>query len=510
VLSPDGREVAFAVTNGGLRVVALEGGQSRPLVESVNSVWNWTSDGTVYFTEAAPSLVLGRVSASGGGSEAVESVTELLAGELAHGLITLLPGEKMGVLQVYHAITGEDAELWTIDLETGERAFLTAGSTPRYVATGHLLFGTPDGVLMAAPIDVGSAELTAPPVPVADGLTVGPLGNTNYALSANGTLIYAAGGGVGGQGGGILEPVWVTRSGVATPIDPGWLLGFGLESGLRVSPGGAQLAVTEVVDGNTDVWIKQLPDGPFERLTLDDVVETEPFWSTDGEFVTYVKNESENYDAWRRRADGTGVPQLLLDDERSLHQVRWSPDGEWMVFRAGLLLGPLGEHDIVGFRPGVDSAAVPLIASAEFAESDPALSPDGRWLAYSSNRTGRSEVYVSPFPNVDSGRVQVSRDGGQGPLWAHSGSELFFMDAERGLVAAEVETDPGFRVLQRVTLFTLGAEYGVRPAGVDFYDVAPDDQRFVMLRLAVQTEDGDSRFILVQNFFQVLEERVGN
>ncbi len=156
---------------------------------------------------------------------------------------------------------------------------------------------------------------------------------------------------------------------------------------------------------------------------------------------------------------------------------------------------------------------VALIASADFAEQDPALSPDGRWLAYTSDETGRNEIYVRPFPSVDSTRVRVSADGGYAPLWAHSGSELFFVDAEgTSLISAEVETDQGFRVLQRQTLFALetGSIVG---ASRDLYDITPDDQRFVMIRLALAPasgNDGGTRYILVQNFFEELRERVGN
>ena len=351
VLSPDGREVAFVLATGAVRVAALDGGQGRALVDQANSVWTWSSDGTVYFTQPVPPVVLARVPATGGGSEVVENFTDLLEGELAHALLSLLPGERMGVFQVYYALSGEDAELWTIDLDTGEREFLTAGNTPRYASSGHLFFGTAEGVLMAAPIDPGSAKFTEPPLPVADGLTLGPLGTVNYAVSQDGTLIYSVGGGGGGSG---IEAVWVARSGDAAPVDPGWQFSPGiLNFGMSLSPDGEQVALTNMVDGNEDVWIKRLPDGPFERLTFDDVAETDPAWSADGQYVMYVKEESLNYDVWRRRADGTGAPELLLDDERTLHQVQVGPEGEWLVFRAGLFLGPLGQRDIVGFRPGM-------------------------------------------------------------------------------------------------------------------------------------------------------------
>ena len=184
-----------------------------------------------------------------------------------------------------------------------------------------------------------------------------------------------------------------------------------------------------------------------------------------------------------------------------------------MVFRTGAVAGlsGTGQSDIVGFRPGVDSAVTPLVATPDFAEQDPALSPDGRWLAYTSNETGRNEVYVRPFPNVDSTRVRVSADGGYAPLWAHSGSELFFADRQGGsLIAAEVETDQEFRVLQRETLFALGAEFAVI-AGFDGYDIGPDDERFLMLRLSSGGDSGaGTRFILVENWFEELRQLFGN
>jgi hypothetical protein len=181
-----------------------------------------------------------------------------------------------------------------------------------------------------------------------------------------------------------------------------------------------------------------------------------------------------------------------------------------MIFRTASGPDPSPDDDIVGFRPGVDSAVVPLVATAEFSEQSPELSPNGRWLAYTSDRTGRREVYVRPFPNVDSTRVTASRAGGQNPLWAHSGSELFFIDAERGFVAAEVEADSVFRVLRSQTLFTLGPEY-LFAEGTDFHDVGLDDQRFLMVRLGDGAGESasDPRFILVDNWFTELRERMG-
>ena len=506
VLSPDEREVAFA-DDGTLRVAPLDGGRRRTLVEGGAFVWDWTSDGFVYFTAAGVS----RVPATGGGSEAVESLTELLEGEVLHVFFSLLPGGQMGIFQAVRDLTGEGSEVWAIDLETRERSFLTAGSTPRYASTGHLLFATPDGVLMAQPIDPATAELTGTALPVAEDLSLS-IGVASYAVSESGSLLYAVGGldAVGGEG--LLEPVWVTRSGDAEPVDPSWQFTIFVPNGtgLRLSPDGAQVAVQRLVDGNDDIWIKHLPDGPFERLTSDDRIDSAPFWSPNGEFVAYSRlDASTNFDIWQRRADGTGSPQPVLVEERSLHRGRWSPDGEWMVFRTITgLASP--DDDILGFRPGVDSAAIPLVASPEFSEQSPALSPNGRWLAYTSDRTSQREVHVSPFPDVESGRVTVSQAGGGNPLWAHSGSELFFVDAEGGFVAVEVEADSVFRVLRSETLFN-STGYMLFE-GLDTYDVGPDDERFLMLRMAGLGGDngGGGRYILVVNWFEELRERMGN
>ena len=204
--SPEGNEVAV-VTGfpGPLRVVTLEGGASRTLLEEVYMVGEWASDGTVYFNVQGG---LGRVPATGGTSEAVELLTEFQGLETIHANLRVLPGTRKGVFQVWYSATGEDAEIWSLDFDTGERRMLTEGNSPRYASTGHLLFGTPDGALMAAPIDPRTAELTGPPVPVAEDLTLNATsGLATYALSGEGTLIYSA----GGVTAGTRELVWMTR-----------------------------------------------------------------------------------------------------------------------------------------------------------------------------------------------------------------------------------------------------------------------------------------------------------
>ena len=489
-VSPDGRQLAFN-QGGEIKVLSFEGGPVRTLT-TPGRYPIWGPDGYIYISLAG----VVRVPATGGPRE---QLTQLLPGEVAHTISDFLPDGAGALIRVPGV-----GEIRSLNLDTGEMTTLTPGTWPRYSATGHLTFIADDGSLMAAPFDPRAMELTGPAVPIIERVN-------HYALSETGSLVYSTGGGAGGVN---TELVWVTRSGDAVPVDPSWQFEPANQNyGWRLSPGGERVALTRLVDGNIDIWIKQLPDGPFQRLTFDDEAEWYPVWTPDGQSVTYVKGPSGGHrSVWRRRADGTGEPELLLDDERSLLQHQWSPDGEWMIFRTASTAPDFGPRDIVGFRPGVDSATVALLATADFAEEDPALSPDGRWLAYVSDETGQREIYVRPFPDVESSRVQVSTGGGGGPLWANSGNELFFVDSGGQLIAATVEAGSVFQVLQRETLFTVAGGYRAG-RGTDFYDVAPDDQRFLMARSyqqeAVSNATGP-RYVLVQNFFEELKRLVPN
>ena len=498
-LSPDDREVAFAPLGGTLSVAPLNAGPGRALAGgTVGSVGAWTSDGYIYFGAVGAGIY--RVDAALGDSPR-EVVTELSDGETIHSNMRLLPGERLAVLQVWHETDGTDAELWVLDLESHERRFLIRGSSPRYSLSGHLLFGSSDGTVFAAPIDVGRAELTAPAAPLVSGLVVRlPYGVLDYAVSANGTLLYRRGGVSGSE----AELVWVTRAGNATPVDDGWRVQMGATIGYSwsLSPRGDR-----VILANTpgELWLKELPDGPVDRLpSVGD--QRFPTWNPDGASITFVAGTSGDLTVWQRRADGSGQPEMLLDDERTLNFPRWSPDGSWVVL-ANMDTGDrVGTIDVLGFRPGIDTAAVPLVANGQFYESEPALSPDGRWLAYVSDESGRREVYVRPFPDVESGRFRVSTDGGTIAVWSRGGREIFYLGPDRSLIAAEVE--PGatsFTVRERRALFTVGPEFLIE---FDAFDVAPDDQRFLMARRVASAETPE--FVLVQNYFQELRRLAPN
>jgi hypothetical protein len=381
-----------------------------------------------------------------------------------------------------------------LDLATGATDSMVEGaSTVRYAESGHLVFlSTVNSVptLMAAPFDPDRSELTGAAVPIIEGVR-------HYSLSDRGHLVYTAEASVG-----MTELVWVTRSGRATPVDPGWSFqvddpGLVGEYGWRLSPSGEQIVYDAIGDGSREIFSRNLSTGLSRRLTTTPTSERLPWWAPDGATVQYVAGPPAGRYVWSVNADGTGQPTLLMDSP-SFGQGISSRSGEWMVLRTRSPSGLPGPRDVVAFRPGVDSSVVPILASPEYGEMSPALSPDGRWLAYVSEQTGRGEVLVSPFPDVQGGTWPISPEGGRSPLWGPMGHELFFVTAGRTLMVATVETDPVFELVGLDSLFTIPDDYHVSP-GADFYDVTGDHQRFLMGRGAGAT------YHLVLNFHEELK-----
>jgi Tol biopolymer transport system component len=262
-----------------------------------------------------------------------------------------------------------------------------------------------------------------------------------------------------------------------------------------------------------DIWIKELPDGPFSRLTIHEGEDRFPRWNPGGEGVTFLSDRGGDLDVWAKRVNGTGPAELILDHDVRLAEALWGPRGEWLIVRTSGAGALRGHRDILGLRPGMDSEPIPLVASGSD-EAGPALSPDGRLLAFQSDETGVQEVFVRPFPDVEGGNLQVSDGGGRGAVWAHNGEELFYVAGagtiygNRALMRARIRGGLLPAVLARDTLFAI-------PEGVYMadnsasYQITRDDQRFLMVRLA-ETDGGDgevpSELILVRNFFQEVKE----
>ncbi len=249
------------------------------------------------------------------------------------------------------------------------------------------------------------------------------------------------------------------------------------------------------------LWIKTLDRGPLVRFTFEGIQNSRPAWTPDGRAVAFSSDRGAGRDLYVKRADGSALAELLLDTELAIWEGRYSPDGEWLLYR----VEDRGS-DLYAVRLGLDSVPVALVTT-DANERTPALSPNGRWLAYASNESGRYEVYVRPFPNTSESRWLVSINGGIEPMWAHSGRELFYRGGGE-LVSVEVLSGTTFVTGEQRSLFSLDGFEDRLDGARQFYDVTPDDQRFVMIR---RRDAGDaSEVILVQNFFEELKSKVGN
>lgn len=232
-----------------------------------------------------------------------------------------------------------------------------------------------------------------------------------------------------------------------------------------------------------------------------------PRWSPDGTHVSFLSDRNGNLDLWRRAADGRDTASVVVDMEQSIAEAAWSRDGTAVVLRTAGAAGIVGNRDLFVFRPGLDTVPAPLVASP-FDEAAPALSPDGRWLAYHSDETGRREVFVRPFPDVGSGKFQISDGGGRGAVWAHGGNAIFYVSDEGGtnvgtrlLVEASVDAGPPFTVLERRPLFRIEDSFYFANNSTS-YQVAPGDDRFLMARYV--GSGARVEMVLVQGFTQEL------
>jgi serine/threonine-protein kinase len=225
--------------------------------------------------------------------------------------------------------------------------------------------------------------------------------------------------------------------------------------------------------GGLNIWIKQLERGPLTRLSFGGG-DRRPAWSPNGRMVAFIRDTLNTSFVAGRYVDGSRPDTVLFRISRQIQEVDWSRDGRWLVGRTDN--GTEGAGDLVGIRLDGDTTPVALVASP-YTELQPAVSPNGRWLAYASNESGRNEVYVRPFPNTGDGRWQVSTAGGKQPRWAPDGRELFYLDAADRMIAARVTSDPGFSVAELRALFD--ASGFTLDAFHQSFDVSPDGRSFI-------------------------------
>ena len=420
--SPDGAWVGYL---DGPRVVKvpLAGGSAVTICEPCTGYsYDWGSDDTVRYHTAPSSdpnsRVLMAVSARGGTPYEIAR-PEPGSGTLFRAPI-LLPGTRSVLFTIF---TGPSSRLAVLGLESGAiTRFDQPGFSPQWVAAGFVVLSNRDGSLIALPFDAKHARPTGPPVTIARDVDQPDPITTRAAVSASGAVVYPRSGQESPR-----RLVLIGRSGSADPVP----VEARLFSAPRYSPDGRRIAVG-ITDptGARDVWVLDVGQRAWSRLTSDGI-SNRPVWTPDGRRLVYSSND----DLWWVAADGSGRPESLLVANGNRFAGSVTPDGRAVLFQEL-------SSDHTGIRRmAFDSApAASLVIPGAFGESAPALSPDGKWLAYTSDETGQLEVYVRPYPGPG-GKVSVSLDGGREPAWAPGGRELFFRTGDSLMAAMQDCTD---------------------------------------------------------------------
>jgi len=446
---------------------------------------------------------LSRIRADGGAPEPFISL-DSNAHEVGHAWPTALPHNKGLIYRSRRNLDPADFDLVAYDFATKERHVLTKGLLARYVEPGYLVFLRADGAVLAAPFDQDHLKLTGPAVPVLEGVMIKPFGSADFAIAKTGTLVYVPGSASGNNG--VAELVMVSRDGAVSPLKPSTTYNPASNRSLSLSPDGTRVAFEALGTASPDIWVKRLPDGPTSRVTFEPLGAYRSRWTPDGQSVVYIALTDSGFSAARKkRADGSAAPENVWRVVgQQIGGMSLSSDGQWLVYHQ---FTAAKGRDIYAVRPGRDTIATPLLTEP-FDEMAPALSPDGKWLAYTSNESGRNEIYVRPFPNTAGGRWQISSAGGDAAVWAHSGREIFFEAPSGDMMVMPVTAGPTFTPGMPTRLFPIGSGL-VGSNVVPLYDVTPDAQHFVMVRFAsVNQAPGAGQLVVVDNWFTELKSKM--
>jgi serine/threonine-protein kinase len=485
--SPDGRHIAFvSETPRGLKTVPVDGGPVVVLADSAVDLGgvSWSDDGYIYYDGKLEGDGIARVRATGGKPEIV-TVPDREAGERFHARPSALPDGR-GVIFTLQRATGSDIAVF--DAKTRKHSVLVRAQMGVYAASGHLVYVTIDGTLMATPFDLDRLAISGDAVVIAEGVSV-PAANARgvtLSISDNGLMAYVAGDRTNTH----RQLVWVSRDGTVSPVDTSWTARFIGRPALSPDARRVAITVAERV-GTGQIWIKELDRGPQAKL---EGTGASPTWSPDGRSIVYSSAQG----MMRGPADGSTLPAPYMPNAGVLNTsvLEWSHDGKWLVYARS-------NQDLFAVRTDGDTTVHELLAS-RWVERQPALSPDGRWLAYISDETGRYEVYVRPFPDTRVTRRQVSLNGGFAPRWSRDGRELYFVDETTTLFAVPISPGLVFTPGSPQRLFNAFA-FNAQGAS---YDVHPDGKRFLMTRAAGSAAPQRDELVVVQDFFGELTAKV--
>jgi serine/threonine-protein kinase len=489
------------VVGAALKKVSAEGGPVTTLVDLAASAGDdGSKGGDIYGAAWAPDdrIVVGRysdglfeVSGSGGTPRRLTKAE----GAFAHRLPAVVPGGAIFFTRARSQAGDSDVAVLTPKGE--ERVLVESAADGRYLPTGHLVFFR-EGVLEAAPFDLAGLRLAGTASPILDdvmqavgsGAPARNSGAAQFAWSSTGTLALARG---GPQPLAHVRPILVDRRGQATELG----LRDGYYARPRMSPDGRRIAMTHTSEGKrerTRIWVADATRGTMSPLPREGF--SSPVWTPDGQQLLFRGLTPPGL--YRARGDGTSEPEMLLATAASVQPGSIAPDGSALAYvdrssQTGLDIWVLPLTKEPRPRPWLQTSAN---------ETHPEISPDGRFIAYASDVSGRYEVYVQPYPGPEGGRHQVSLSGGQAPRWSRTGRELYFVtDARpRRLLAVDVSASPAFSTAAPREVLPAGIE---PPAGATGYDVSPDG-RFLLLRDEEVPDPGVLDLQVVLNGFALL------
>jgi serine/threonine protein kinase/Tol biopolymer transport system component len=495
--SPDGEWIAF-FASGKLKKIAVRGGASVTLCEApAGRGGAWGDDGTIVFS---PNMSLAtrllRVASTGGTPVPLTSDSEAPQARWPQ----ILPGGRAVLFTSSRtAADFSDADVMVQPLPSGApKVVQRGGFYGRYVASGHLLY-VHAGTLWAAPFDINRLAVSGPPVPVIEGVTSNAAtGSALVDVSRGGTLVYLPGQGTSGV------PIhWMDREGNTTPLrsaPANW-------TSIQFAPDGARLALQiNPVGSGADIGVYEWTRDLFTRLLPDPGNRARPVWTPDGRRIVFgsTPGSQRTLNLYWQRADGVGDAQRLTESPYGHLPVSWHPSGKFLAFTElnpqtnfDLLVLPMAGDEASGWKPGK-----PIVfLNSRSDEREPVFSPDGRWIAYQSNESGRPEVYVRPYPGPG-GKSQISTDGGVFPTWSKTAHELFFGTPTQQIMMAAYEVEGHAFRAEKPQLWS-DARYQIRGPFRPF-DLHPDGKRFALAPAA--PGPGGARQDHVTVIFNVFDE----
>ncbi|MBA2291781.1 MAG: serine/threonine-protein kinase [Gemmatimonadales bacterium] len=484
-LSPDGASVAFAVGTRLMRI-PIAGGSAQQISDSASTVeqWPgaWLDDGTIIFLGAAGDLIFA-VDAAGGPTTRLFSTDDIQNSFPVR--FSQVPGRRQVIISSCEFLSCTNPRVTMLDVDSGKlESFLPGAVGAWAVPGGRLLYLLADRSMFLAPFDAETHEVGVG-IPLFGNVMISGRG-PEVAISPDGVILHGVGEGAAASN--IGEFIVVDPSGTVTRVDSSWNGAFLNNTTIDLSSDGSNAVFSLLSESRPggDVYLKPFPIGAPIQFTFDGTLNARPVWSPDGSRIAWISDRSGRTGIWMRNADGSGVPEWIEVDERNVFEVRFTADGEWLLYRTDDVAA--GRGDIYAKRLRGDTATI-VVAATEAEETSPIVSPDGKWIAFAVRFGAVKEVVVRPFPDVEKGRTQVSVGGGVEPLWSADGSRLYYRQLTAGkVIAADVSTTGGFRVTGRTVVLETPQNSLMDNDDSRQYTLMPNGKDLLMIRrLSVDT-----------------------